>query len=111
MMYCNDEAGRAAYLAGFHAAEALDLHRRVHRGSYLALLPAFAGAGLRLRSIPKPDGRQRPLAVPNNIQAPSAFRRGVRWLWWRSLRRRASLPRQRRIALIQARSGDDGPFG
>jgi RNA-directed DNA polymerase len=28
-------------------------------------------------------------AVPNNIQALSAFRRGVRWLWWRSLRRRS----------------------
>ena len=24
-------------------------------------------------------------AVPNNIQALSAFRRGIRWLWWRSL--------------------------
>jgi RNA-directed DNA polymerase len=33
-----------------------DLHRRVHRGAYRAL------PGLR-RYIPKPDGRQRPLAV------------------------------------------------
>src|SRR5712691_4275967 len=37
-----------------------DLHGRVHRGSYRALPPAFARAGLRRRYIPKPDGRQRP---------------------------------------------------
>ena len=33
-----------------------DLHARVHRGAYRAL-PS------RRRNIPKPDGRQRPLAV------------------------------------------------
>jgi len=40
-----------------------DLHERVHRGSYRALPPAFARAGLRRRYIPKPDGRQRPLGI------------------------------------------------
>ena len=40
-----------------------DLHERIHRGSYRALPPAFARAGLRRRYIPKPDGRQRPLGI------------------------------------------------
>ena len=47
-----------------------DLHARVHRGAYRAL-PS------RRVYIPKPDGRQRPLAVataPSNCTAvPSAF--------------------------------------
>jgi hypothetical protein len=94
-MYYNDEAGRAAYLAGFHAAEALDLHRGPARESYRALFATFAGAGLRLRPIPKRDGWQRALAVPNSTtQTPSIFRRGVRWLWQRSLRRCTFSPRQ-----------------
>jgi RNA-directed DNA polymerase len=38
-------------------------------------------------------------AVPNNIQALSAFRRGVRWLWWRSLRRRSQKDRTTRAAI------------
>jgi RNA-directed DNA polymerase len=38
-------------------------------------------------------------AVPNNIQALSAFRRGVRWLWWRSLRRRSQKDRTTRRAI------------
>src|ERR1700730_16040982 len=38
-------------------------------------------------------------AVPNNIQALSAFRRGVRWLWWRSLRRRSQKDRTTRTAI------------
>jgi RNA-directed DNA polymerase len=38
-------------------------------------------------------------AVPNNIQALSAFRRGVRWLWWRSLRRRGQKDRTTRRAI------------
>src|SRR6266481_4395858 len=47
-----------------------DLHERVHRGAYRAL-PS------RREYIPKPDGRQRPLAVatvPSNCTSiPSAF--------------------------------------
>jgi RNA-directed DNA polymerase len=50
-----------------------DLHARVHRGAYRAQ-PS------RRVYIPKPDGRQRPLAVataPSNCTAvPSAFRIG-----------------------------------
>jgi hypothetical protein len=38
-------------------------------------------------------------AVPNNIQALSAFRRGVRWLWWRSLRRRSQNDRTTRTVI------------
>ena len=38
-------------------------------------------------------------AVPNNIQALSAFRCGVRWLWWRSLRRRSQKDRTTRTAI------------
>ena len=38
-------------------------------------------------------------AVPNNIQALRAFRRGVGWLWWRSLRRRSQKDRTTRTAL------------
>ena len=38
-------------------------------------------------------------AVPNNIQALSAFRRGVRWLWWRSLRHRSQKDRTTRTAI------------
>jgi RNA-directed DNA polymerase len=38
-------------------------------------------------------------AVPNNIQALSAFRRGVRWLWWRSLRQRSQKDRTTRTAI------------
>jgi len=38
-------------------------------------------------------------AVPNNIQALSAFRRGVRWLWWRNLRRRSQKDRTTRTAI------------
>ena len=38
-------------------------------------------------------------AVPNNIQALSAFRRGVRWLWWRNLRRRSQKDRTTRRAI------------
>jgi retron-type reverse transcriptase len=48
----------------------VDLHGRVHRGAYRPL-PS------RRRYIPKPDGRQRPLAVatrPSNCTSvPSAF--------------------------------------
>jgi RNA-directed DNA polymerase len=35
----------------------------------------------------------------SNIQALSAFRRGVRWLWWRSLRRRSQKGRTTRTAI------------
>jgi RNA-directed DNA polymerase len=38
-------------------------------------------------------------AVPNNIQAPAAFRRGIKWLWWRSLRRRSEKDRTTRSAI------------
>ena len=38
-------------------------------------------------------------AVPNNIQALSAFRRGIRWLWGRSLRRRSQNDRTTRTAI------------
>jgi group II intron reverse transcriptase/maturase len=38
-------------------------------------------------------------AVPNNIQALRAFRRGVGWLWWRSLRRRSQKDRTTRKAI------------
>jgi hypothetical protein len=32
-------------------------------------------------------------AVPNNIQALAAFRRGIKWLWWRSLHQRSQKDR------------------
>jgi RNA-directed DNA polymerase len=38
-------------------------------------------------------------AVPNNIQALAAFRRGIKWLWRRSLRRRSQKDRLTRSAL------------
>ena len=38
-------------------------------------------------------------AVPNNIQALAAFRRGIKWLWWRSLRRRSQSDRTSRSAI------------
>src|SRR6266849_2703194 len=38
-------------------------------------------------------------AVPNNIQALAAFRRGIKWLWWRSLRRRSEKDRTTRSAI------------
>ena len=38
-------------------------------------------------------------AVPNNIQALAAFRRGIKWLWGRSLRRRSQKARFTRSAL------------
>jgi RNA-directed DNA polymerase len=38
-------------------------------------------------------------AVPNNIQALNAFRRGIRWLWWRNLRRRGQKDRTTRKAI------------
>jgi hypothetical protein len=38
-------------------------------------------------------------AVPNNIQALYAFRRGVRWLWWRSLRHHSQKDRTTRKAI------------
>jgi len=38
-------------------------------------------------------------AVPNNIQALNAFRRGIRWLWWRNLRRRSQKDRTTRKAI------------
>jgi RNA-directed DNA polymerase len=38
-------------------------------------------------------------AVPNNIQALDAFRRGIKWLWGRSLRRRSQKDRTPRSAL------------
>jgi len=38
-------------------------------------------------------------AVPNNIQALAAFRRGIKWLWWRSLRRRSEKDRTPRSAI------------
>ena len=40
-------------------------------------------------------------AVPNNIQALNAFRRAVRWLWWRSLRRRSQKDRTTRKAITR----------
>ena len=38
-------------------------------------------------------------AVPNNIQALAGFRRGIKWLWWRSLRRRSEKDRTTRSAI------------
>lgn len=38
-------------------------------------------------------------AVPNNIQALAAFRRGIKWLWWRSLRQRSQKDRTTRSAI------------
>ena len=40
-------------------------------------------------------------AVPNNIRALSAFRRQIRWLWWRSLRRRSQKDRTSRATMIR----------
>ncbi len=40
-------------------------------------------------------------AVPNNIRALSAFRRQVRWLWWRALRRRSQKDRTSRATMIR----------
>jgi group II intron reverse transcriptase/maturase len=40
-------------------------------------------------------------AVPNNIRALSAFRRQVRWLWWRSLRQRSQKDRTTRAAMVR----------
>jgi group II intron reverse transcriptase/maturase len=38
-------------------------------------------------------------AVPNNIQALAAFRRGIKWLWWRNFRQRNQKDRTTRSAI------------
>jgi hypothetical protein len=65
------------------------LRRRLHT--------ATDKQGARLRRLV--TGHFAYHAVPNNIQALRAFRRGVRWLWWRSLRRRSQKDHTTRKAI------------
>src|SRR5467141_1660259 len=59
-----------------------ELHGRVHRGAYRAT-PS------RRVYIEKADGRQRPLAVPGNLDSLGIFRERAIGHWWRTLRRRS----------------------
>ena len=106
-MYYNDEAGRAAYLAGFHAAEALDLHRGPAR--------ELPGAVRRLRG-----GRLAAAVHPEaGWMAAAAGRAQQRHPSTEHLPARRSMAMAAEHILaatnmhsaIQASFGNDSPFG
>lgn len=110
-MYYNDEAGRAAYLAGFHAAEALDLQRGPARE-----LPGAARRlrGGRLAAAVHPEAGWMAAAAGRAQQHhPSTEHLPAR----RSMAMAAEPPPPHILAAtnthsaIQARFGDDSPFG
>ena len=85
------------------------LHRKTRRNRLRAKLREVKET-LRRRlhtPIPEPGAWLRQVvkgyfayhAVPNNIQALAAFRRGIKWLWWRSLRRRSEKDRTTRTVI------------
>ena len=63
-----------------------ELRRRLH--------DPVQQVGAYLRSVVQ--GHNRYYGVPRNGPALTAFRRGIVWYWWRSLRRRSQKHRRKR---------------
>lgn len=76
-------------------AKLKEIKQTLRRGMHLPI--AEQGAWLRQVVV----GYFGYHAVPNNIRALSAFRRQIRWLWWRCLRRRSQKDRTSRKTMIR----------